>query len=714
MFVRKNLIATYLLQLLALLVLSSSAIADDLWSDLDTKSKSLTNQTTHFNKARYLKLDQLKMQNFLQNALDANNHQVSLPLANNRFISVQFISENILPESLSSKFPSIKSYRVIPNKELISGRLSLSEHDFHGMLQMRNGETIFIDPLEAGRNLYVSYKKSDQKRDNKQIFSCGAKPSENNLSMDITASRAESSYKEAKSLVTYKVAIAATGEYTAKHGGTVKGALSAINTTLNRINQVFERDLGIHLKLVENNDLLIHTNADSDPYFADSQVGLVIQNQDYIDQIIGNDNYDIGHLFTAKGGGLAAIGSVCDSYDKGKGISGISNPYNDAFNLDFVAHEMGHQLGATHTFNGTQGLCGGDSRNAISAFEPGSGSTIMSYAGYCGLDNLQAHTDAMFHIGSIRQIQSYISNGQGSRCGVHQSTQNQAPKTSAGKNYIIPARTPFTLKGTGTDSDGDRLVYSWQQVDAGKASEDKNDTGDNALFRVYMPSTNSHRVFPAQKDIVDHSHTDGETLPSHERTLTFSLVTQDGFNPSQSDEMTVHIKRTGSRFALNLPHAQYTTGISYKLEWNVANTDQAPINCQNVDISLSSDGGYHFEQKLANNVANIGESWITIPADSPLTSKGRFKINCSDNIFFAISYRNFLITNQINPITEILEDGGQAELDLLDKKENVVEVTAATTTKEPAAGGGSFNPYFLALIIFLSSIIKKRRGCHRD
>ncbi|MEE9327844.1 MAG: zinc-dependent metalloprotease family protein [Cocleimonas sp.] len=710
MFIRKKFIRFYLLQILALLIFSTSAIADDLWRDIDIKSKSLSKQTTRYNNARYLKLDRLQMQYFLHNTLNSGNQQISLPLPNKAFISIQVTPVNILPESLSDKFPSIKSFRIKPNKEIISGRLSLNENDFHGMLQMRNGETYFIDPLKANNNVYVSYKKSNQQPDNSQTFSCGAKPSANNLSMNITASRTENAHKEANSLVTYKIAIAATGEYTAKHGGTVKGALSAINTTLNRINQVFERDLGIRLKLVENNHLLIHTNADSDPYFADSQVGLVRQNQDSIDHIIGNENYDLGHLFTAKGGGLAAIGSVCDSYDKGKGISGISNPYNDAFNLDFVAHEIGHQLGATHTFNGTQGLCGGDSRNGISAFEPGSGSTIMSYAGFCGQDNLQAHTDAMFHIGSIKQIQSYIRRGQGSRCGIHQSTQNQVPQSNAGKNYTIPARTPFELKGAGTDSEGDELVYSWQQADAGKASEDKYDMGDNALFRTYMPSRSSNRVFPSQKDIVEHSHTGGETLPNHERTLKFSLVTQDGYNPSQSDEMTVNIKRTGSRFSLHIPRSQYTTGISYKLQWNVANTNQAPINCHNVDISLSTDGGYLFDQKLANNIANIGESWITIPADFPLTSKGRFKINCSDNIFFAISYRNFFITDQIDPITEILEDGGLPELDLLDKKENLNEASTDITTKESTTGGGPFNPYFLILILFLSSIIKKRRG----
>ena len=220
-----------------------------------------------------------------------------------------------------------------------------------------------------------------------------------------------------ESLLNYRIAIAATGEYTAKHGGTVEGALAAITTSLNRVNLVMERDLGIHLSLVENNHLLISTDPESDPFTKTDLVELVAENQAFIDTVIGTDNYDLGHLFTTKGGGLAAIASACNSYRKAQGVSGISNPVSDSFDLDFVAHEIGHQLGATHTFNSSQGLCSGNTRTARTAFEPGSGSSIMSYAGYCGLDNLQSNTDAMYHIGSIQQINDYTSSGQGNACG---------------------------------------------------------------------------------------------------------------------------------------------------------------------------------------------------------------------------------------------------------------------------------------------------------
>jgi len=704
---------------IAIVGFSSNGFAENLWQDIKSqanKQSAESNRKTAYQQARFIELNESQMRVHLSNepSNKANNNYsklsrpshsdskttISIPLPDGNNINVSVSTEALLQGSLKNKFPDIKLFRVLPDKQVIGGRLDLTINGFHAMLQMRNGEVIFIDPVNSDAKVYASYQKSNQKQEQGKTFSCGADHLPNSTDSGLRMSRVAKPSQTQGSLITYRIAIAATGEYTAKYGGTVEGAMAAISTTLNRINQIYERDLGIHLKLVENNDLLIHTDSESDPYSGDSQVELVNQNQNYIDHIIGNEKYDVGHLFTDNGGGLAAIGSVCDTHDKGKGISGINNPQNDSFNLDFVAHELGHQLGATHTFNSTQGLCSGDSRSASTAFEPGSGSTIMSYAGYCGLDNLQSHSDAMFHIGSIKQIQTFTSNGKGSRCGVHLTTQNKAPFLDAGKNYTIPSRTPFELKGKATDFEDDELVYSWEQMDTGKSSQLQFDKGDNALFRVYMPSSNSSRIFPVKNDLLNHSHTKGETLPSTDRSLKFNLIAQDGYNETQSDEMVVHVKRTGSRFALNLPQSQYTTGVNYKLSWNVANTDQAPINCQNVDISLSTNGGDSFDQTLATEVANIGETWITIPADSPITTEGRFKISCSDNIFFAVSFRNFVITEQVNQVTYIFDDEGQPENDLLDKEVTLESAADSTPiTKQQSEGGGALNLNFLSLLL---------------
>ncbi|MCK5662781.1 MAG: hypothetical protein KAI17_04800, partial [Thiotrichaceae bacterium] len=393
-----------------------------LWQDikpLTEKSVRTKNQVSEsvYQKARFLSLDLEKMTTRLSSKRLSDKsirskqgsvlESIELPLPDGRLISVSIAENKLLPASLINKYPKMKMLNVIPDDFIVSGKLDITENGFHAMLQTRQGETLFIDPVAD--SVYASYQKSDQQQSSDTAFSCSAHSAENLFDKSERSTTLKPIGRTQKSLINYRIAIAATGEYTAKHGGTVAGAMSAIATTINRVNQVFEQDLGIHLSLVENNDQLIYVDENTDPYSGSDSKEHLYQNQNNIDSIIGPENYDIGHLFTASGGGLAAIASVCSSSRKSQGVSGISNPRNDSFNLDFVAHEIGHQFGATHTFNGVQGLCAGNTRSAETAFEPGSGSTIMSYAGYCGGDNLQSNTDAMFHIGSIQQIRAYVA-----------------------------------------------------------------------------------------------------------------------------------------------------------------------------------------------------------------------------------------------------------------------------------------------------------------
>jgi len=476
---------------------------------------------------------------------------------------------------------------------------------------------------------------------------------------------------------------------------------------------VLERDLGIHLNLVENNDLLINTDASSDPFTNTKLLDLVFQNQEFIDAIIGNANYDIGHLLTSSGGGLAAIASICNNGNKAKGASGISSPRGDSFDLDFVAHEIGHQLGATHTFNSSQGACSEETRTARTAFEPGSGSSIMSYAGYCGLDNIQSNTDAMYHIGSIKQIADYTNNGNGSSCGVVKSTQNTPPQVDAGRNFIIPARTPFELKGIAEDVDDDSLLYAWEQLDAGDTSTESLDKGNNALFRVHAPNSSSLRSFPPLKNVLNHKPAKGETLPNHERNLSLSFVAQDGFNPAQSDEMIVKVMRTGSRFALNYPRGHYARGSTSPIYWNVANTDKSPINCSSVNIWLSLDGGQNFNYAVAANIPNTGDALVTIPADVSTSANGRFKIKCSDNIFYAVSYRNFIIADSDNEITLQYLNEDQAETNLKDISLNSNPSTNSSSENATSfsndSGGGLFDIiFYLLFIIFIKGLYSNR------
>ncbi len=706
---------------LLLLTMMFSAHADNnIWTDIKPSAKrGFSPSVQSHQKARMLLLNQARLSASLENMVRDNlQHRfatvdsslnISLPLPDGSMIEVEVTRENLLPNALRVRYPRIKTYRVLPSNEIRSGRLDMTPNGFHAMLLMRSGDTIFIDPKNKRtqirqENSYVSYYKHDQIPMAGKRFSCGISRAEYAETTRFLAKSAKSLSETPQSLINYRIAIAASGEYTQLHGGTVESALAAITSTINRVNQVFEQDLGIHLTLVKDNYKLIYLNPDSDPFNAEDDNELLQQNQSIIDTVIGSDNYDIGHLFTTSGGGLAAIAGACNKYRKGQAVSGISNPDNESFNLDFVAHEIGHQIGATHTFNGVQGLCSGATRSQKTAFEPGSGSSIMAYAGYCGADNLQSKADAMFHIGSIRQIRAYAQTKAGS-CGTKMRLANLPPVVNAGKDYIIPARTAFKLTGNATDPDSDTLVYAWEQLDAGQRSKINEDQGDNSLFRVYMPSSNRTRYFPSLESQLKHQTIRGEKLPQTQRELHFSFVAQDGINSAQSDSMTVQVEDTGERFSLYLPHSQYTKGKAHKILWNVAGTDKPPINCQSVDILLSTDGGKHFPQELAKNIPNTGEAWITISTPSPMTRYGRFKVACSDNIFYAISYRDFYVAEE-GVKAKVLSDQDKPE-----PNNALPAVSNASLTNQSASTsiskGGSVNWLFLMLIALVCGFNKK-------
>ena len=275
------------------------------------------------------------------------------------------------------------------------------------------------------------------------------------------------------SYLTYRLAVSATPEYvTAVQGiGTpLDDAMAEIVTAINRVNQIYERDLGIRLVLIANNNLLID-DMDVNGFSNNDQFALLSENQVWVDNTIGIANYDIGHIFSTSNGGVAVLASVCDNStslalaDQGTaamGVTGLPNPTGDLFYIDFVAHEIGHQFGANHSFNGTTGSCGTGSRNASTAFEPGSGSTIMAYAGICDLEDIQPNSDATFHAGSMSEIHNFTIAG-GACNGTLNASNPTDPDASAGIDRTIPVGTPFMLQGTGTDIDlpADTLSYQW-------------------------------------------------------------------------------------------------------------------------------------------------------------------------------------------------------------------------------------------------------------
>jgi hypothetical protein len=676
--------------------------SDGLWQEVQSKAPS--NIASLFNNSRDFILNEQQMKQQLQQTQLAykggSPSLIALPLPNGKMVQVIPIESEVLPPLLAKKYPQIKTYSLLDkNNEILNGRLDFTATGFHAMLQTKEGETIYIDPISTQSHRYSVYKQKNQQTI--APHQCQLTDSQKKRNTDQTTyfnNNSDSDYQyrneASQSLYNYRIAIATTAEYTRLQGGSVTEGLSAVVTTINRINQIYERDLGIHLTLVDHNDEIIFTNADSDPFSNGKSHQLILENQDTLDSIIGSNHYDIGHVLGTSGGGLAIINSLCSTSSKGKGTSGINKPNSENFYIDFVAHEIAHQFGATHTFNGTTGLCSGATRTAHTAFEPGSGSTIMAYTGICGSDNLQQQADAMFHIGSIKQIKENISQAS---CGTQTTNPNQPSHVDAGSDYTIPAGTPFTLQGIATDPENDTLSYAWQQIDAGSSTPVNHDIGNNALFRAYLPDNSAQRTFPPLNDILHHKTTKGETLPITQRTLNFKFIAQDGKKNTSSDQITLTIENTGTRFALDLPYSHYTIGESSEIHWNVAKTNQAPIDCTDIDIYLSTNGGKTFPNKLASHIANTGNASVYIPSQIEPNNQGRFKIACSDNIFFAISYHNFSLNYATSDHQATPSSEPNLSLSATVNNNNTPSVTSTYANEKMR--GGSLNPMILLLII---------------
>lgn len=599
----------------------------------------------------------------LESSPDATRKRtiLTLPIADGTLSRFSIVDSPIMAPELAARYPNIKTYAAQGvDDATTTARFDWTPTGFHGIILSPKG-TVLIEPANVGDVAnYIVYFQGD--------VAAGSGECEVNTEEQNAAAVRNTQLKKnaptiaavtsGSALRTYRLAAAATAEYTQAYGGgTVAGGLSAVTTTINLVNAIYEREVAIRLTLIANNDAIIFTDPATDGYTPEATPNpasvLINENQTKLDAVIGAANYDVGHVFDGRISGdgsfswtgLAGLGVVCRDGVKGRGVDIFrSVSPNNLFAYYSAAHEFGHQFNATHTFNTTSGSCGGQ-RFGPTAYEPYNGSTIMAYRFACAPDDLKS-TDTYFHNISIEQIVNYSTLSSGNTCAAQTPIGNNPPTVDAGLSYTIPMGTPFILTATGGDVDGHAVTYGWEEFDIGTAAPPNTDDGSRPILRSFAPVSSPARTFPRLQDVLSGVETMGESLPVTTRTMNFRVTARDnrsGGGGVNSAGTTVNVRNEAGPFTVTQPAAgaTWSTGSNQTVTWTVANTNNAPVSCANVKITLSTDGGLTFPITLLASTPNDGSEVVSI-GGTP-SGNARIKVEAVGNIFFNIS-RGFTIT----------------------------------------------------------------------
>jgi len=597
--------------------------------------------------------DQLKALLATAPQKNSGDKGIVITLPNINGVAEHFVvleASNFSP-ALQAQFPDIRSYVgngvEDPTAHL---RISLSPKSIQTMVLRADKQTEFMEPYTTNNEVYAVFNSGAKRARGQLPFNC---TTIDDRSVQRAASQANrAALSESLTFKTLRLALSCTGEYTVYHGRTVAGALAAMNATMSRVNGVYEVDLAVNLILIDDEANIIYTSASTDPYTgANTGNGINDWNaqlQSTLTATIGEDAYDIGHLFGATGGGgnAGCVGCVCEDGAKGSGITSPSNgiPEGDTFDIDYVAHEMGHQLGANHTFSFQYEQSGVQT-------EPGSGSSIMGYAGITDYD-VQAHSDDYFTYASVNQVQLNLAD---KTCPVDSPLNNADIVVNAGPNYSIPKGTAFVLKALGAEVNPANVTYTWEQND--NASNATSGDGSyalptktvGALFRSVAPGTSTARYFPAFSSVVANTlTTTWETVPNAARTLHFTLTGRDNIatgGQTKSDDVNIIVKSAAGPFVVTSQNSEaesWIAGSQQNITWNVAGTTANNINVANVNILLSTDGGLTFPTVLAAATANDGTETITVPADAD-GLHCRVMVQAIDNVFYALNQKEFAV-----------------------------------------------------------------------
>lgn len=591
---------------------------------------------------------------------------VSFPMLSGKLEQFRVFKSPVMADELQARHPEIQTYAAQGiDDPTATMRFSITNQGLHTMTLSGKHVANYIDPYTTNKNYYIVYGRNSVINDPMNDFICetdsGYEVNSSNTSNPSTKRNDTNDH----TMRTYRLALSCSAEYGNIFAGSGTDAqkkahiLAQMVITINRVNEVYERDLAIHLNIIANNtDIIYYGNTSTDPWSGEYNNTTQTVN----DNVIGNANYDIGHNFNTSGGGNAGcIGCVCTTGSKGSGYTGRADPTGDAFDIDYVAHEMGHQFGGYHTMN----TCS-RSGSGQTEVEPASGSSIMGYAGICTV-NVQGHSDAHFNYVNIRDISANIQTGN-STCSSNQNINNAPPVANAGSNYTIPKSTAFILEGSATDADGlASLTYNWSQNDPEESPSGDNISENNnvgPLFRAIYPTASPKRYLPKFSDVFAGNLTPTwEKTPAVGRFMEFSFIVRDNSalgGQTSADLMTVNVNATAGPFTVTSQTVAETwnTGETKTISWDVSGTTANGINAANVGIYLVSDDGSILATLIANT-ANDGSENITVP--NITSDVARVMVKPTNNIFYAINSATLGINTAPQTCTGVCPSEGNTQ-----------------------------------------------------
>ncbi|MFA0962653.1 reprolysin-like metallopeptidase [Roseivirga sp. BDSF3-8] len=637
----------------------SQSTGNSLWSP-----SSQTYQRAHTTEAslRHMSLNVDAFKSLLLTKAST----LTVPSPNGGYMSFIIKENSVMARDLAKRYPNLKAFSGYDTSDP-RNRIRLDFDGYQTHIAVSTPEGAFmVDPKGLG-NQYIIYNEGRDPQTATREGGCTSLAGSQPIKKDMAAADAYLSWESqavqssgGAYLKEFRLALAATGEYTQLRGSK-EDALAAMVTTVNRANLVLERDLGIRFVLSSETDRLIYTDPATDPFpdTPSDESEWLSQAQQAIDDSLGSSAYDLGHVLTLGGGGAAFTGTVCREGEKAMGRSGQRYAPGHSADIYTFLHETGHQLGGTHTFNGDEMECN-TSHFAPTAWEPGSGTTLMSYAYFCGSQRLETDGSLLvnyFHGGTIEQINQVTE----AACPRMVPVDNSAPQANLPaemEGRILPKGTPFVLRGSHYDPDGDRVTYTWEQMDTGPQGAPDNVEGSAPLFRSLPPSGEAHREFPRMEGLLSGTPGAGEMLPGYGRDLSFRLTVRDGAGAQGWADLTMSISDTIGPLAFTYP-ARGTVlapGSEATLTWLVNDTDKAPVNLTELNLLFSADDGNTWDI-LTFFTPNDGEQGIMVPDVS--TRSARLKLESTDGVVYTLSERFAIESTGPDPCETIAATTGK-------------------------------------------------------